>query len=194
MNTRRVVSTVLSLLIGIATAWALQAFVIKPYLIPSESMTPTLSVGERVLVERLDRNPQYGDVIVFYPPVAASEQEGCAGPIFPGELCSESKKDKSSQPFIKRVAGLGGDWIQIKGGRLYRNDVLIDEPWATACSGGKGECTFTDKIVVPPGEVFVLGDNRDGSYDSRFWGTLPEEWIVGKAVWTYWPPSDWGTI
>jgi signal peptidase I len=185
-------------------ALAIQAFAVKPYVIPSPSMLPTLKPGQRVLVDRFSHrigsNPGLGDITVFHPPSSAeNELDGecgvagqgpsyVAGPAS-GQSCSRATAKPSTKTYIKRVVGLPGDRIEIRDGHVVRNGDAISEPYAAAC--GQAACNL-EPIVVPRGSYFLMGDNRPNSNDSRFWGPVPRAWIVGKAVATYWPPSRIG--
>jgi signal peptidase I len=195
------VETALFLVIAVVLAVALQAFAVKPYKIPSGSMEPTLHVGDRVLVNRfahrvLGHDPQVGDIVVFNPPRGADFSSPVCGAGGQGggtgTPCSKPTPQKSSQSFIKRVVAVGGDTISIRGGHAYRNGKRADEPFAAACDPGSGACDFPDAVTVPKGYVFMMGDNRGNSDDSRFWGPVPVSWVVGGAFATYWPPSRIG--
>jgi signal peptidase I len=194
-----VFETVFLLVVAVGLAITLQAYAVKPYKIPSGSMEPTLQVGDRVLVDRfshriLGGEPKVGDVVVFHPPHgaddAASPHCGDAGQ---GEgtptPCSRPTGARSSQAFIKRVVAVGGDRVALEGGQVIRNGKRTRESFAAPCDVGTGACDFPNAITIPRGSVFLLGDNRGNSDDSRFWGPVPTEWVVGKAVATYWPPS-----
>jgi signal peptidase I len=186
-------------------ALAIQAFAVKPYLIPSRSMVPTLEVGQRVIVDRfshtLGGDPKLGDITVFHPPGGAEAQLGdgqCGargeGPSYNAgaaseRSCSRPTAQHAGATYIKRVVGMPGDSIAIRDGHVVRNGVLAREPFARACSGPV--CNL-GPIVVAPGEFFLMGDNRGNSNDSRFWGPVPRAWIIGKAVATYWPPHRIG--
>jgi signal peptidase I len=185
-------------------ALAIQAFAVKPYLIPSASMLPTLHEGQRVLVDRfshtLGGDPELGDITVFHPPAGASrsaEQCGRAGegPSYVGgpateQSCSRPTPAQSKKTaYIKRVVGMPGDRIEIRDGHVIRNGRPADEPFASACTGPV--CNLAP-IVIGPGEYFLMGDNRGNSNDSRYWGPVPRGWIIGKAVATYWPPDRIG--
>jgi signal peptidase I len=205
MNTLRaarrstVFETVFLLAVAVGLAVSLQAYAIKPYKIPSGSMEPTLHVGDRVLVNRfahriLGSDPKIGDVLVFHPPHGAddasdpqcgdaSQGEGTSTP------CSKPTAAKSSQSFIKRVVAVGGDRVALRGGHAVVNGKRAGEPFAASCDSATAACDFPDAITVPKGYVFMLGDNRGNSDDSRFWGPVPIDWVVGKAFATYWPPS-----
>jgi signal peptidase I len=178
-------------------AFAAQAYAVKPYRIPSLSMEPTLHVGDRLLVNRfsyrvLGEHAQIGDVVVFHPPGGADMPSPvCRAPEQgPGTQtpCSRPTRQRSAQTFIKRVVAVGGDTIAIRGGHVILNGRLQREPFAAACGPG-GACDFPTAITVPPRYVFLMGDNRGNSDDSRFWGPVPDSWVIGKAFATYWPPT-----
>jgi signal peptidase I len=192
--------TVFLVAIALGLALSVQAYAVKPYRIPSGSMEPTLKVGQRVLVNRLTHrlgsSPKVGDIIVFHPPVSANAQE-CGrsdqggGTQFP---CSQPVPKHASDNFIKRVVGVGGDTIAIRNGHVIRNGVLTKEPFAAKCTAATEQCTFAQAITVPKGYVFVMGDNRGASDDSRYWGPVPNAWVIGDAIATYWPPSRIGGV
>jgi signal peptidase I len=185
-------------------AYAIQAYAVKPYVIPSGSMLPTLHVGQRVLVDRFSHrtggDPKLGDVTVFMPPTGATlADRQCAvngeGPSYhsgPGthRSCSRALPGSGSRAFVKRVVGLPGDTIAVQGGHVVRNGVRASEPFAASC-GNKPECNL-GAITVPPGHYFLMGDNRGNSDDSRYWGPVARDQIIGHAVITYWPPGRIG--
>jgi signal peptidase I len=183
--------------VAVGLALGIQAVLVKPFRIPSESMYPTLKVGQRVLVDRLDArlsgHYHRGDVLVFTPP-AGAEQDSCLAPTVPGRACPRGTPERSHTNFIKRVVGVGGDRISIRGGHVFLNGDRQDEPFADLelCSGG--ECDLPRAITVPKGQLFMMGDNRGASADSRIWGPVPERWVVGNAFATYWPPGRVGTL
>jgi signal peptidase I len=144
-------------------ALLVQQFLVKPFAIPSPSMEPTLVEGDRVLVNRLVYHfhpPHRGDVIVFHPP-------GRQG----------------SDPFIKRVVAIGGDTIEVRDGYLYVNGVRQDEGYI------KEHPIIGDfrKTAIPEGYVWVMGDNRNNSGDSRVFGPVGLDAIMGEAFAIYWP-------
>jgi signal peptidase I len=198
-------STLFELIFVCATALflalAVQAYAVKPYQIPSGSMEPTLRIGDRVLVDRaghrLGAQPEIGDIVVFHPPAGAdAEPAACGAPdAGPGteRLCTAPTGDRSDQTFIKRVVALGGDTVAIRDGHVIRNGRAAAEPFAAACGGAPG-CDFREPIVVPQGSVYLLGDNRGASLDSRFWGPIPLAWVIGQARAAYWPPSHLGAL
>jgi signal peptidase I len=181
-------------------ALGVQAFLVKPYRIPSGSMLPTVRVNQRVLVNRLAldfSSPHVGDIVVFHPP--KNYASGCADPA-EGEspagqdapaACQVTWKQRSSQTFIKRVVGIPGDRISIQNGHVIRNGKREADSYIVSCDGGEA-CNFPQTITVPSGDYYMMGDNRPDSEDSRFWGPVPRSWIIGKAFLTYWPPDRIG--
>lgn len=191
---------VFTLAVALGLALAVQAYAVKPYKIPSPSMVPTLQVGQRVLVNRLGHRlnsmPSVGQVVVFRPPAGADNQDcgdrrSGAGTRRPCALANAQRDD--SQYFIKRVVAVGGDTIAVVGGRVIRNGRRIRESYAQPCGDSDG-CNFPQAIRVPKGRVFLMGDNRPVSDDSRFWGPVPNSWVVGDAFASYWPPKRVGVV
>jgi signal peptidase I len=186
----------LILTVGVAVGLALliQAFVVKPYKIPSGSMIPTLTIGQRVLTNRLFSHPGLGDIVVFHPPHGADIGGGeCGGPMAPGAACDIPTPTESTQTFVKRVVGLPGDRIEIVDGHVIRNGVRERDSYIAACGPG-AQCNFRTPITIPAGEYFMMGDNRGDSLDSRFWGPVPDKWLIGVAFFTYWPPDRIGFL
>lgn len=159
------------LIVGAAFVLALiiQQFVVKPFYIPSESMEDTLVKGDRVLVNRFEyrfSQPQRGDVVVFHPPISPDED------------------------YIKRVVAVGGDTVEVKGGALYVNGVVQSEPYLKE---SYIEGVFPEE-TVPEGHIFAMGDNRNRSGDSRVFGPVAVESILGKGFVIYWPPGKMGGL
>jgi signal peptidase I len=183
--------------LALGLALAIQAWVVKPYQIPSESMEPTLDVGQRVLVNRFIyhvNDPSLGDIIVFHPPAGADNGTECGVQRRDGEACPKPTAGESSQNFIKRIVAGPGDTLSIKEGHPVVNGVeKKDEPYVIPC-GSSPECNLPRTITIPPDHYFMMGDNRGASDDSRFWGPIPRSWIIGKAFATYWPPDRIGTL
>jgi signal peptidase I len=100
---------------------------------------------------------------------------------------------ESTETFIKRVVAGPGDVIRILDGHVYRNGVRENDSYTNSCGGG-GSCNFPTPIRIPPGDYFMMGDNRGLSDDSRFWGPVPDKWIIGVAFFTYWPPDRIGFL
>jgi signal peptidase I len=188
---------VLIVAVALGLALAIQAFLVKPYRIPSESMVPTLAVGQRVLVNRIGTHfgdPHVGDIIVFHPPAGAEQGNQCGGGTPPpGQVCMHESRTDASVNFIKRVVAAPGDRIAIVDGHVILNGKRQKEPFTEPCSGGEG-CNFPRTVTVPAGHWFMMGDNRGSSDDSRFWGPVPKKWIIGKAFATYWPPKRIGLL
>jgi len=192
--TELIVIVAMALAIALAVQWLL----IKPYRIPSGSMEPTLDVGQRVLVNRLSHrlgsDPKVGDIITFHPPAGADEQPPqCGAPQAENQACTAPTPGESKQTFIKRVVGVAGDRLSIRDGRVIRNGHPTSEPFIASCAGGQG-CDLPRTITVPKGDVYLMGDNRGQSDDSRFWGPVPIDWVIGKAFATYWPPKRIGIL
>jgi signal peptidase I len=150
-------------------ALLIQQFVIKPFYIPSASMEPTLLVGDRVLVNRFIYrfgSPKIGDVVVFHPPIAPQED------------------------YIKRVMATAGQTIGVHNGKLVRDGKPVNEPYL------KEPLMVRDSpdVKVPVGDVFVMGDNRNDSGDSRVFGPVPISSLLGKAFMVYWPLSRIGGL
>jgi signal peptidase I len=194
---KSLIELVLTVAIAVALALLIQAFVVKPYRIPSGSMIPTLDIGQRVLTNRLISHPSVGDVVVFHPPQGADPAEPVCGDPNEGaghqQPCGKPTPQESSQTFIKRVVGGPGDRIQIVAGHVLRNGKREKDAYINDC-GNDSSCNFPTPVVVPPGDYFMMGDNRGFSDDSRFWGPIPDKWVIGVAFATYWPPNRIGLL
>ena len=190
---------VLIVAVALGLALGIQAWLVKPYRIPSGSMEPTLQVGQRVLVNRISHrlgaDPHVGDIVVFHPP--ADAYAGTCGDRDAGEgtprACDRPGAGTNKQTFIKRVVAVGGDTIAIRNGHAIRNGKQAHEPFTMPCADGSG-CDFPQAITIPKGYVFLMGDNRGSSDDSRYWGPVPKKWIIGQAFATYWPPKRIGLL
>jgi signal peptidase I len=199
MRKNRLFELVFTIAVALGLALTVQAYAVKPFRIPSGSMEPTLKVGERVLVNRashrLGASPKVGDIIVFMPPAGAGQEICGVGSEGQGSQtpCGASVARRTSPPFIKRVVGVAGDTIAIQDGHVIRNGKLAREPFTAPCGGGP-DCNFPNAIRVPPGSVYVMGDNRGNSDDSRFWGPVPVSAVIGEAFASYWPPDRVGTL
>jgi signal peptidase I len=155
----------------------------RTYRVPSGSMKPTYAVGDEVeYTARQDA--AVGEVVIFYPPSGAATNE-CGsreGPFYAGEqgrvACSRATEGRASHLFIKRVVAVGGDRIGIEDGYAVLNGQRQEEPFIEACDTNGPDCNL-DAVTVPDGTVFVLGDNRGASDDSRYWGPVPTSSIVG---------------
>jgi signal peptidase I len=187
---------ILIVAVALGLALGIQAFLVKPYRIPSESMLPTLVVGQRVLVNRIGNrfgDPHVGDVTVFHPPSGAENANECGVQHDQNQPCPTPTKTKAKVNFIKRIVAGPGDTLAIIDGHAIRNGKRQKEPFILPCGGGE-ECNFPKPITVPPGHYFMMGDNRGASDDSRYWGPVPRDWIIGNAFATYWPPKRIGLL
>jgi signal peptidase I len=195
---RNIVELVLTVAVAIGVALLVQAFLVKPYKIPSGSMIPTLEIHQRILVNRLATHPGLGDIVVFHPPVGALEgDDGICGDKQQGighaQPCDHVFEGESSQTYVKRVVGLPGDHLKIIGGKVWRNGRQERGSYIQPCAT-TSFCDFREQITVPAGHYFMMGDNRGKSDDSRFWGPIPQGWIIGTAFFTYWPIDRIGTV
>jgi signal peptidase I len=188
------IELVITVAIAVALALLIQAFIVKPYRIPSGSMIPTLDINQRILVNRLSGNPSIGDVVVFHPPHGADLPGGmCADPNQGpghGQACDTSTPQESSQTFVKRVVAGPGDVMSIVNGHVVLNGKQEKDSYIIPCP----TCNFRTPIKIPPGDYFMMGDNRPDSEDSRYWGPVPGKWIIGTAFFTYWPPDRIGFL
>ena len=154
----------------------IQTFVAQPYQVKQESMEHTLEPDQYVLVDKLTaRFDDYkrGDIVVFNPPAAWAQRDGT--------------------PFIKRVIALAGDTVEIKDDHVYVDGVALDEPYifdAQGTSPTGNQATW----VVPPGDVFLMGDHRANSADSRVFGPVERDRIIGRAWLRYWPFDVFGVL
>lgn len=151
--------------------------VIRNFRVVGTSMVNNLHDGQYLIIDKLSYSwlitdilgmggPQRGDVIVFEPP------------------------NRPGEDYVKRIIGLPGEKVEIRAGQVFINGERLDEPFQPT----PGSYTMSNPVIVPEGQVFVLGDNRNNSNDSHNWGTLPLGNIVGRAWLSYWPPDEWGVI
>jgi signal peptidase I len=155
-------------------------FIMQPHQVNGKSMYPTFDHGEYLLTDKISYKtgePKRGDVVVFHAPEASQCPEGTG--------CD----------FIKRIIGLPGDTIEVKNNSLLVNGVQLDETYIPeAVLTQPGAYNMQGVIQVPSNAYFVLGDNRDHSSDSRAWGPVPEDRIVGRVFFRYWPPEKVGLL
>lgn len=154
-------------------AFGIRSFVAEARYIPSGSMLPTLQINDRLIIDKISynfRNPDRGDIVVFSP-------------------TDELKKQNFKDAFIKRVIGLPGDKVEVKGERVYVNDQPLRENYIE----DKPNYNF-GPVTVPADQYLVLGDNRNNSYDSHYWGYVPRDRIIGRAVVRFWPLNRVGEL
>ena len=168
-------SNVRVLVIALVVALVVRVTIAEPRYIPSNSMDPTLHIGDRLLVDKVSyrwQPPHRGDIVVFNPPSQLVEMGY-----------------QTSQAFIKRIIGEPGETIQVTEGRVLINGQPLPEPYIV-------EAPQYDMpaVRIPPGYVFVLGDNRNDSNDSHVWGPLPQPNLIGKAKLRFWPMDRLGSV
>lgn len=161
--------------IGLILAILIRTFIAEPRYIPSESMFPTLGIGDRLVIEKVSyhfHKPDKGDIVVFSPP--------------PQLQMLGYQKD---QAFIKRIIAKEGDRIKVENGIVYVNDQALKENYIQ-------EKPYYDlsPLEIPPGYLFVMGDNRNNSNDSHIWGLLPEKNIIGHAIFRFFPFERFGKM
>ncbi|MBY5164068.1 signal peptidase I [Nitriliruptoria bacterium AS10] len=178
---------------ALTLAFLLRTFVVQVFYIPSGSMIPTLEVNDRIAVEKisyLTREPARGEVIVFAgdDPLSGLGEESTADRVLTGVGQFLGVVPVDAKDFVKRVIGLPGDEVSITDGQVSVNGVELDEPYARL-DNDSGDW------VVPEGMLFVMGDNRANSGDSRSTlGYIPEDDVVGRAVLVIWPFDRAGSI
>jgi signal peptidase I len=174
------VELVETLVLTLVIFLVIQNFLAQPFQVQQYSMEHTFEQGQYVLVDRISHlwSPYTrGQVIVFRPPAGVID---------------------SQDPFIKRIIGVGGDTVELRDGQVYVNGVAINEPYLYRNDAGVVEPTEptggVSRWVVPAGELFVMGDHRQVSDDSRMFGPIPVSSVIGRALLRYWPLSDFGVI
>ncbi len=181
--------------VALGLALLIQAFLVKPFRIPSESMVPTLEINQRVLVDRLTghfTDLERGDIVVFKPPKGADLNQ-CGAEHPDNQACPKPTEEKSDTNFIKRIVAEPGDLLSVRRGRVVINGEQQEEEFAQI-SADCATCNLEKEVKIPPDHYFMMGDNRGESADSREWGPVPKKWIIGKAFATYWPPRQIGGL
>ncbi len=154
-------------------AFGIRTFVAEARYIPSGSMLPTLQINDRLIVDKLGyhfKSPQRGDIVVFSP-------------------TDTLEKQNFHDAFIKRVIGLPGDKVEVKSGRVFINDQPLEEDYINEAPQYQ-----YGPVTVSQDQYLVLGDNRNNSYDSHYWGFVPRDRIIGRAVVRFWPMNRLGEI
>lgn len=162
-----------TMITAVILAIGIRTFVAEARYIPSSSMEPTLQINDRLIIEKISyrfHNPERGDIVVFNP--------------------TDALKEKNfHDAFIKRIIGLPGDTVQVSQGKVYINKELLEEDYIA----GPPEYDY-GPVVVPEDQYLVLGDNRNNSYDSHYWGFVPREKFVGRAFVRFWPVPRLGLL
>lgn len=182
-----------TVVLSVVLALGIRTFVAEARWIPSGSMEPTLHgtpnqwEADKIIVDKLKykfSDPQRGDIVVFSP-------------------TEELQKEQYNDAFIKRIIALPGETVELKNGKVYINKKLLPESkylssnQATVvdvCTSGQQPPFLAQPETIPPNSYLVLGDNRNSSYDSRCWGVVPRQNIIGRAILRFWPLGKTGTI
>ena len=176
----------------------------RTYRVPSVSMEPTLTIGQRVTLKPVAADHlRVGGIVIFHPPKDA-QQEVC-GPVphtirTGGAACAQPEGEPASVKFIKRIVAGPDDEIYIREGHVFRKPAgkssfkAESDHYIKPCELMDPRCNFPTPIRIPAGHWFMMGDNRGESDDSRFWGPVPTRWVVGGAFATYWPPDRIGLL
>ncbi len=156
--------------LSVLLAFGMRTFVAEARYIPSGSMLPTLEINDRLIIEKLSYDfgtPQRGDIVVFHPPDELGTKDA----------------------YIKRLMGRPGDVVEVKNGQLFINGEPQVEPYIVA----KPDYQY-GPVTVPPDAYLVLGDNRNESFDSHYWGFVPQDHLIGRAVFRFWPLDRLGEL
>lgn len=162
---------VVIVVLSVALSQVARTWIVATYTVPTPSMVPTIEVGDRFVVDRLVylyRQPQSGDIVIFDDP----------NNVLPA--------------LVKRVVAVAGHTVDLKDGIVLIDGIGASEPYTYGKPSLPGP--VTTPVTVPPGSVWVMGDNRTDSADSRYFGPIPISSIHGRAVFTYWPPADVGAL
>jgi len=171
---RQILETIVMIAIAFAVAQLVKTYLVQPFVIPSGSMIPTIQEQNRVLAEKLTyrftRDPEYGDIVVFRNPFGSP-------PIL-----------------IKRVIAVGGQVVELRDGAVYVDGEPLDEPYTHSQPSLPESPAISYPFTVPEDSVWMMGDNRTNSGDSREFGPVRVDQVLGRAVWTYWPPREFGSL
>nr|WP_164929024.1 signal peptidase I [Gloeobacter violaceus] len=161
-----------SIAVALVLTFTIQTFAAQAFYIPSGSMEPTLLINDRLMVEKITYDfstPERGQIIVFTPP--------------------KNHFNSNDQPFIKRVIGLPGDTVEVKAGKVFINGKALDEKYIA-----EPPAYVMPPVKVPADQFFVMGDNRNNSFDSHIWGFLPRQNVIGRAIFRFWPLDRLGPL
>lgn len=168
---RWLIETAVMIALAFLLAQGIKTFVVQPFVIPTGSMEPTIMTGDRVLAEKITvrfRDPLQGEIVVFDDPTGRHPQ------------------------LIKRVIAVGGQTVDIQDGAVLVDGVALEEPYVHGKVSDPG--TVPLPVTLAPDEVWLMGDNRPNSGDSRFMGPIPESMVRGRAFAIYWPTSRIGSL
>jgi len=173
---RWLIETALLVLLAFALAQGIKSFVAQPFIIPTGSMQPTIELRNYVLAEkisyRFSRKPQYKDIVVFNNP----------------------SRDPSAPILIKRLIAVGGQTVDLKDGKIYVDGKKLVEPYTHGKPSYPLNPAIQYPFEVPKGYYWMMGDNRTNSGDSREFGPVADNDVIGRAMWTYWPVEKFGTL
>ena len=210
-KTKEVFEWLVCILIALIIVALIKSFVGFPTVVSGESMDSTLQNGQRLWISRIgvkiNKYPNHGDIITFEAPDSGHlyQSKVEADLNYPVAKYNEKKKNIVQRAisaisifgktdFVKRVIGLPGDHVEIKDGSVFINGQKLDEPYLDAGTVTDSHGGMFIDIVVPDGYVYVLGDNRNNSTDSRMFGCIPTNKIEGRAVWRFWPLNKWKVL
>ena len=172
-----------AIVVAVLLALVIRAFVVQAFTIPSGSMMDTLLIGDYILVNKFLYGPEI--------PFTDTHLPGLRDPLR-GDVIVFKYPNDETRDFIKRIVAVGGETVQVRDNRVFVNGTAIEEPYVRPGSippSASGHCGYLyacEPTRVPPGSYFVMGDNRDNSQDSRYWGFVKREKIRGKAFMIYW--------
>lgn len=177
---RGVCEWVVVIAVACVATFVIRSFIIEPYVVPTGSMETTIEIGDQVLAEKvtveLGQSVRAGDIVVFRNPDISSEHD----------------------VLVKRVIALGGQTVDMKDGVVYVDGKALDEPYAMGeswpLSAQAADASVSFPYTVPDDSVWVMGDNRENSADSRYFGSVKQDSIIGVAVLRYWPLNRFGTL
>lgn len=174
-------------------AVVIKTFFVQPFWIPSESMLDTIHVNDRVMVNKLAYQlgePERGDVVVFRDPAEPEIEESIPEAVIRSVLEAVGIRTRGREDLIKRIVGLPGDTITIEDDRVHVGGTPISEPYLAEGV----EMADAGPFEIGEDEVFVMGDNREFSFDSRRFGNIEEENLIGRAFVIIWPISNFGGL
>ena len=183
-----VVEIVTTVVLAVVLYVVIQTFVVQTYRVEQNSMENTLLPNQHLLIDKL--TPRFdtysrGDIVVFHPPAS---QKGDIS-----RSCAGGKYADDETPFIKRVIGVPGDTVEVKNGAVYINNVKLNEPYINP-DGDTQPLTDVSSWTVPDGCLFVMGDHRSASEDSRAFGMVESGEVIGRAWLRFWPINTLGLI